>query len=525
VRIRDIVTVNLLLAAVLLAAVLLAVPARAQSTAPPKRVFAGPEGLTVAVVPMQPPATNQVLILVSGSGTVFDAKAIPHRALNVDAGKTNFETTYHGRAWNTLVLRDGAYSLYLPDRREDLWVHFDEKRTAALKADAIYASYQKQMSDGTLQALSAFDRKTEEAQQEKGMQAMVDGFGKACGSKPMVKVDWSSMSDADVQEINVASTCGEPLDAMRRMCEESSEAKAAIAGHVKSFVCAMGKSMKMELAGTTLNWTTGRSATNMGDFTRQVLGKALSLDDRMTLEKTTVCTDGKSHYVVVAPSEKQSRQIYYGDAKTLHRVPLPPWVLTGDSFFEPRFLAKTKNSNFRGLDMRLYASVDTDVDKKTCSVSCGERKTDLQILDAEAKKALLAKAAIEPPLHKRAPHRLARDNNGKYFYVDKGNTPETEKSFRLYVGPKGAMKLQKMTNAVADTEGEIFTTKSGSLRYVTDRQNPPTWIQGTKKTTLTVVPIEAADEKTGEPINNYQLIYNELGVYLGEKLGNPCDDL
>ena len=126
--------------------------------------------------------------------------------------------------------------------------------------------------------------------------------------------------------------------------------------------------------------------------------------------------------MVVAPSEKQSTQLYYGDGKTFYRVPLPPWVLSGDSFFEPRFLARTKNSNFRGLDMRLYASVDYDADKKTCSVSCGERKTALTIMDADAKKALLAKASYEPPLHKRAPHHLARDNSGRYFYVDKGNT-------------------------------------------------------------------------------------------------------
>lgn len=59
----------------------------------------------------------------------------------------------------------------------------------------------------------------------------------------------------------------------------------------------------------------------------------------------------------------------------------------------------------------------------------------------------------------------------------------------------------------------------------TDRQKPPLWIQGKKQLALTVVPIESVDEKTGEPINNYQLIYNDLGVYLGQKLGNPCDDL
>jgi hypothetical protein len=255
-------------------------------------------------------------------------------------------------------------------------------------------------------------------------------------------------------------------------------------------------------------------------------GKASNLGERMILEKTAVCTDGKSHYVVIAPSEKQSTQLYYGDGKTFYRVPLPPWVLSGDTFFEPRFFAKTKNSSFRGLDMRVFASVDYDAKKATCSASCGERKTDLSIMPEDAKKALLAKATYEPPRHKRAAHHLARDENGRYFYVDKGNTSDTEKNFRLFVGPKGAMKLQKMTNAVAaDTEGEIFTTKTGSLRYVTDRTNPPTWIQGSKKTTLTVVPIEGKDAKTDEPVNNYQLIYNELGVYLGEKLGNPCDDL
>ena len=246
----------------------------------------------------------------------------------------------------------------------------------------------------------------------------------------------------------------------------------------------------------------------------------------MILEKTGVCTDGKSHYVVVAPHEKQSTQLYYGDGKKFNHVPLPPWVLSGDTFFEPRMLAKTRNSNFRGLDMRLYASVDYDAKKATCSVSCGERKTELRgSWTRRPRRRLLSKAAYEAPLHKRAPHHLARDNSGRYFYVDKGNTSNTEKNFRLFVGPKGAMKLQKMVNAVADTEGEIFTTKNGSLRYVTDRTNPPVSIQGGKKTTLTVVPIEGKDEKSGEPVNNYQLIYNELGVYLGEKLGTPCDDL
>jgi serine/threonine protein kinase len=55
----------------------------------------------------------------------------------------------------------------------------------------------------------------------------------------------------------------------------------------------------------------------------------------------------------------------------------------------------------------------------------------------------------------------------------------------------------------------------------TDRQKPPLWIQGKKQLTLTEVPIESVDEKTGEPINNYQLIYKRAGGLPRSEAGQP----
>jgi len=146
---------------------------------------------------------------------------------------------------------------------------------------------------------------------------------------------------------------------------------------------------------------------------------------------------GKSHFVVVAPSDKQSKQIYYGDGKTFVRVPLPPWVLTGDNFFEPRFFAKTKNSNFRGLDMRLFATVDLDADKKTCSVSCGERKTDLQIMDADPKKALLGKASYQPRC-RSAPRTGSPETTTAGTFTSTRATPRRpRRAFVSTLGPRG----------------------------------------------------------------------------------------
>jgi hypothetical protein len=244
-------------------------------------------------------------------------------------------------------------------------------------------------------------------------------------------------------------------------------------------------------------------------------GKGETEAEKQALAKTAVCTDGKSHDVLVAPNERQLRQLFYGDGKTFVAVPNPPWVLDGSMFLEPRFFCSTMNSSFRGVDLRVYSSVDYDEEKKSCSVRCGERKTDLKVMAADEAKALLLAAKLEPSPQQYVPHALFRDDSGRYFYVDRGFAPEQAKSFRVFMGPKGTLKLQKMINVVSDSEGEIFSTKGGELRMVIDRKQPTLWIQSGKRTTLREVPVE----------ENLPLIYNELGVYTGARLGTPCDDL
>ncbi len=70
-----------------------------------------------------------------------------------------------------------------------------------------------------------------------------------------------------------------------------------------------------------------------------------------------------------------------------------------------------------------------------------------------------------------------------------------------------------MTNIVSDSKGEIYSTKHGELRFIT-ATDAATWVNGTTKTDLTIVPVE----------DNVPMIYRDLGVYEGS-LGTPCDDM
>src|SRR5262249_47390981 len=109
-----------------------------------------------------------------------------------------------------------------------------------------------------------------------------------------------------------------------------------------------------------------------------------------------------------------------------------------------------------------------------------------------------------------------------YYYVDKISESRGGKGFRLFIGPKGAMKEQQMVNIVSDSEGDIFATKSGDLRLLIDQQRSDqgqedarkgNWMQKENKLELKTVPVR----------RNKTLIYGELGVY-NEKFGTPCDD-
>lgn len=244
-------------------------------------------------------------------------------------------------------------------------------------------------------------------------------------------------------------------------------------------------------------------------------GKAENLGEKILLEKTSVCTDGKSHYVVVAPKDETNKQLFYGDGKVFVQVAPPPWGLSGTNFLDPRFFNKTANANFRGLDYRVFSEVELDAAKKSCSVRCGDRAIAFTLLEPEPAQKLLTSAKYEPNPQKYVPHALLRDTEGVYYFVERGFRPEDEKKFRVHVGPKGSLKLQEMKDIVSDSEGQIFSTKRGELRLVVDRDQPPVWIAGNKKKLeLRPVPVE----------QNLPLIYNELGVYAGARLGTPCDD-
>ncbi|RKH02953.1 hypothetical protein D7V97_27195 [Corallococcus sp. CA053C] len=244
-------------------------------------------------------------------------------------------------------------------------------------------------------------------------------------------------------------------------------------------------------------------------------GQEKRLRDRMVLESTRVCTDGKGHYTAIVPNSPETDgQLFYGDGKAFVEVPaVSTYSETQADFFEPRFFNPKANDNFRGVDYRVISRLVLSEDGKTCTLSCGDRSLPQQTLAADKVKELLRKSTFAPTLMKFQPYKLLRDDKGTYYLVERGIGADN-KSFRIFTGQRGQVKPQKMLNVVTDSQGEIFSTQGGDLRLVVDREEA-FWVVKSKRQKLRAVPV-------GE---NLPFIYNELGVYTGARLGTPCDDV
>jgi hypothetical protein len=243
------------------------------------------------------------------------------------------------------------------------------------------------------------------------------------------------------------------------------------------------------------------------------LAAAASPDDEIDItpykEKMKVLTDGKGHYLAVMPftisDGPDTGWLFYGDGKTFWAQRRFGGGRSGDQSFDSTFWEPRVDSGWKA---------NFGYRDKKYAVQCDDRKTELQVVPRDEAAKILDEAKFMKTRWKRKAYALARDNSGTYYYVDRAREPEDSKDFRIFRGPKGALKPLKMTNVVSDTEGDIFVTKAGRLRLVLDKRET-VWLEGKRQTRLTPL----------DPGDNHVLIYSELGVYEGEPLGTPCDDL
>lgn len=236
------------------------------------KVFTGPEGEEVALVPLTPRESNKFLVRIQGTGTEFDGLVLPHES--TDSGKS-YSTERHGRGYTTLLMRGQRNELYVTGRRDGTPIKYDEARSQKLKAEDLYAQYQKQEKDGSLAKLMAFDRKGEMARHDSAYAEQLKALNTSCGAQVAGTIDWSTVSEELLKVYSISGYCESPLTSLARLCDVSEEAKRTVQAKVKQVDCRFGPALEPRLEAQRVVWTTAKDASNQDEFATRFFKKNL----------------------------------------------------------------------------------------------------------------------------------------------------------------------------------------------------------------------------------------------------------
>lgn len=236
--------------------------------------------------------------------------------------------------------------------------------------------------------------------------------------------------------------------------------------------------------------------------------KVKPIDIKDALDKLDVFRDDAGMYYALPrlgamDIEGVNEWLFYGDGKTMYQQ-----RVFGFGSEATRYDWTVWSPRVRGLvgAKLVETSNNLEVD---CSSHNGKRS--IVQLKADEAKLMLKGAKFYPPLWQRQSRTLARDDDANYYFVDQLREDAGGNGYRVFAGPKGAMKELPLVNEADDSAGAIFATKGGDLKLVKGNEDA-LWIKGDKRIPLTVL----------DPAENRYLIYRELGVY--GSLGTVCDD-
>ena len=242
--------------------------------------------------------------------------------------------------------------------------------------------------------------------------------------------------------------------------------------------------------------------------------KSKAIDMKPMAGKLDVYKDDVGNFYVVPTiaaihdQEHAGEWVFFGDGKTMYQQSVIGSGVNGNNWDWSLWAPRAKNMQQASL---YQTDGKTTLDCRPYTEKDGHRV--LTQLTADEARAFVQHATFYPPLWRRQSKMLARDDDGVYYFVDQLREEYGGNGYRVFVGMKGAMKEQAMTNVVSDSAGEIYATKSGALKIITGQDGQAFWVKGGKKVELTRL----------EPIDNKYLIYRDLGIY--GSLGAVCDDL
>lgn len=418
-------------------------------------------------------------------GLVFLAKSRPHY------DGVAYETNINGEPRTIFYSAKMMVWEYDPARGDPIWSVSDPE--APEVGAELLQRYYEQVDSGLQEKLFPSTRAGRERAQEAKLTATRAELAAACNLNTLT-VNWSTVEKGTMNDNSISKICAKDLESVIDFCEnypnikKDSDAIKKVRCDFSSESQSSFEERKLVIEGDELVYTTKPKGEQAVSKERTLLTAFGELDQVLEGAKSTL----------IFRHGRQWNSAYYE--------------------FDNRFYPIGQGRPDASWGFKLDRGIrEASLNRRTWSLDCGSEDNQLPLtrVTGERRDRLLAKATFEKEaIWNREPYFLARDSHGTYYYVDRYREEFGGRHYRVFVGKRGMLKLTKLKGLVEDSEGTVFSTQKGDLRLIVNPKASATWIQGKKRSELTAV----------DPQKNRKLIYDELGVYLGENLGHICDE-
>ncbi|MDB4953876.1 MAG: hypothetical protein JWO36_1445 [Myxococcales bacterium] len=224
--------------------------------------------------------------------------------------------------------------------------------------------------------------------------------------------------------------------------------------------------------------------------------KPTPVDLKLVKDKLLVFQDAQGGTYVVLPGDEPA--VFYGTAKVLYKQTVVGRSANGDAWTINTWAPRVPDLHPAQIERKADGTFE-----RSCG---GADDVGLTQITGDKAKQVIEKSSFLSPVLMRIPYLLARDEAGIYYYVDRFGSKLGGKGFRVFVGKKGAMKAMPLTDVATDSAGDVFSTKTGDLRFVRTSEDSKTtmsWVRGEKTTKLINLDLDV----------NSPLIFRDLGIY------------
>jgi hypothetical protein len=465
----------------------------------PAEVYHGEQGIQVTLVPVVSDEGDKVLIEISGVRSEIADVVLMHERIDRGNNRWEYRTTLQGRHSYTLTTqeRHGALrgDVYLPSSRGNARrVLHDSASSAEVDGDALVARHAAQLADGTIAELERFNRAEREAAQDQRLATEFSAAYTTCETEVPAEIAWATVSDERLKVYAVSNFCGAVAGGLRDLCRFPA-GRDLVQQRVEAIRCEFGETSRVDLSDDgLLTWTVDPETANAERLARDLVRTRFGRD------RVVLRAQGPGFYLTLDP----------GDAN----VPVH-FSEDGETFYEHAEVRPSGQGHQRWLFAGGARSV-LDHQDGAWSLACGEDEVALTELPPERVEAFLSSRELGDHRWRREPYALARDDRGRYYYIDRFKERYGGKGFRVFQGRQGALSLTQLVDIVNDSQGMVFSTDSGDLRLIVDDRRglqQATWYRGDARTELRVLSVH----------ENAELVFQELGVYVGENLGTVCE--